>query len=89
MAKQSQIFYKRMYPCVYTALKEKPIFKTTMCCLFSRHRTPTKIIGYDLYLCFLGLTFRNTAKALSFLHIINISHISIWNWIQKYRRDFT
>ena len=34
---------------------------------------------------FLGLSFRNTAKALSFLHIIKISHVSIWNWIQKYK----
>jgi putative transposase len=36
-------------------------------------------------LYFLGLSFRSTAKALSFLHIIKISHISIWKWLQKYR----
>ena len=34
---------------------------------------------------FLGLSFRNTAKALSFLHVVKISHVSIWNWIQKYK----
>ncbi|MER5176205.1 MAG: DDE-type integrase/transposase/recombinase [Candidatus Nitrosocosmicus sp.] len=34
---------------------------------------------------FLGLSFRNTAKALSFLHLVKISHVSIWNWIQKYK----
>ncbi len=34
---------------------------------------------------FLGLSYRNTAKALSFLHLIKISHVSIWNWIQKYK----
>ncbi|HEY6536555.1 MAG TPA: hypothetical protein VIY08_12270 [Candidatus Nitrosocosmicus sp.] len=34
---------------------------------------------------FHGLLFRNTAKALSFLKIAKISHVSIWNWIQKYK----
>jgi putative transposase len=38
-----------------------------------------------MYLYFLGLSFRNTAKALSFLHLVKISHVSIWNWIQKYK----
>ncbi len=42
-------------------------------------------IGYGLYLYFLGLSFRNAAKALSFLHLVKISHVSIWNWIQKYK----
>ena len=52
----------------------------------SRKRTPSKVIGYGLYLYFfLGLSFRNTAKALSFLLLVKISHVSIWNWIQKYR----
>jgi putative transposase len=51
----------------------------------SRKRTSSNIIGYGLYLYFLGLSFRNTAKALSFLKIIKISHVSIWNWLQKYR----
>ena len=51
----------------------------------SRIRTPSQIIGYGLYLYFLGLSFRNTAKALSFLQIVKISHVSIWNWIQKYK----
>ena len=34
-----------------------------------------------------GLSFRNTAKALSFfLQIVKISHlVSIWNPIQKYK----
>jgi putative transposase len=36
-------------------------------------------------LYFLGLSFRNAAKA-SFLKIIKISHdVSIWKWLQKYR----
>ncbi|HXT84701.1 MAG TPA: hypothetical protein VN704_10310 [Verrucomicrobiae bacterium] len=51
----------------------------------TRNRTYTNIIGYGLYLYFLGLSFRNTAKALSFLNIAKISHVSIWNWLQKYR----
>jgi putative transposase len=51
----------------------------------SRNRTPSQIIGYGLYLYFLGLSFRNTAKALSFLLLVKISHLSIWNWIQKYK----
>jgi putative transposase len=51
----------------------------------SRNRTSSQIIGYGLYLYFLGLSFRNAAKALSFLKIIKISHVSIWHWIQKYK----
>ena len=51
----------------------------------TRNRTPSNIIGYGLYLYFLGLSFRNTSKALSFLKIAKISHVSIWNWLQKYK----
>jgi putative transposase len=51
----------------------------------TRNRTPSKCIGYGLYLYFLGLSFRNAAKALSFLQIVNRSHVSIWKWIQKYK----
>ena len=50
-----------------------------------RNRTPSQVIGYGLYLYFLGLSFRNTSKALSYLKIAKISHVSIWNWIQKYK----
>src|SRR3954451_19085609 len=51
----------------------------------SRNRTPSQIIGYGLYLYFLGLSFRNAAKALSFLLLVKISHVSIWNWVQRYK----
>jgi putative transposase len=51
----------------------------------SRNRTPSQIIGYGLYLYFLGLSFRNAAQALSFLLLVKISHVSIWKWIQKYK----
>ncbi|MGN6559789.1 MAG: DDE-type integrase/transposase/recombinase [Candidatus Nitrosocosmicus sp.] len=36
-----------------------------------------------MYLYFLGLSFRNTAKALQ--RFVKRSHVSIWKWIQKYR----
>ena len=53
--------------------------------LGKRKRTSSEHIYYGLYLLFLGLSLRNTAKALSFLHIINRSHVAIWNWIQRYK----
>ncbi len=49
------------------------------------YRTPLQIIDYELYLYFLGLSFRNTAKALSFLLLVKISHVSICNGFQKYK----
>ena len=51
----------------------------------TRNRTPSKDICYGLYLYFHGLSTRNVTKALSFLHIVKRSHVSIWNWIQKYK----
>ena len=48
-----------------------------------RNRTPSKHVGYGLYLYFLGLSYRNTSKALS--RFVRRSHVSIWKWIQKYR----
>jgi len=50
-----------------------------------RNRTSSEHIGHGLYLYFLGLSTRNVAKALSFLHIVKRSHVAIWKWIQKYR----
>ena len=41
----------------------------------TRNRTSSNIIGYGLYLYFLGLSFRNTAKALSFLLLVKIIHV--------------
>src|SRR6478609_3121697 len=52
-----------------------------------RNRTSSKDIGYGLYLYFLGLSTRNVARALSFLHIVKRSHVlltKIWKWIQKF-----
>ncbi len=57
----------------------------TVLSMSSRNRTSSQIIDYGLYLYFHGLSFRNTAKALSFLLLAKISHVSIWNRIQKYK----
>src|SRR5215212_3442005 len=51
--------------------------------MYCRNRTLSEFIGYGLYLYFLGLSFRNAAKALKWF--IKISHVSIWKWIQKYK----
>ena len=48
-----------------------------------RKRTPSSDIGHALYLYFLGLSLRNTAKAMLFLHKVKRSHVAIWKWIQK------
>ena len=49
-----------------------------------RNRTSSEYIGYSLYLYFLGLSLRNVVKALSYLHTVKRSHVSIWKWIQKF-----
>ena len=38
---------------------------------------------YALYLYFLGLSFRSTAKALD-LFIEKRSHVAVWNWVQLF-----
>ena len=50
---------------------------------YQRKRTKPKDIAYSLYLYFLGLSYRSTAKALQ--RFVHRSHVSIWKWIQKYR----
>jgi putative transposase len=58
--------------------------------MFSRRdRTSSEYIGYSLYLYFLGLSLRNVVKALSYLHLVKRSHVSIWKWIQKFRSEET
>ena len=49
---------------------------------FERNRTSTIIVMYSLYLYFLGLSLRNTSRALQPLS--NRSYVSIWKWIQKF-----
>src|SRR5215210_7572481 len=50
---------------------------------YQRKRTIPKDIAYSLYLYFLGLSYRSTAKALN--RFVERSHVSIWKWIQKYK----
>jgi hypothetical protein len=47
---------------------------------YRRQRTKPKDIAYSLYLFyFLGLSYRNTAKALQ--RFVKRSHVSIWKWV--------
>jgi len=39
---------------------------------------------YSLYLYFLGLSLRNTSNALDPFKDQKRSHVSIWNWIQRF-----
>ena len=52
--------------------------------LFERNRTSTVIVLYSLYLDVLGLSLRNTSKALDIFDDEKRSHIAVWNWIQRF-----
>jgi putative transposase len=51
-----------------------------------RNRTSFEDITYGLYLYFLGLSYRNAAKALS-SRIKKRSHVAVWKWVQKYKPE--
>jgi transposase-like protein len=51
---------------------------------FERKRTSTIVIMYSLYLYFLGLSLRNTSKALVIFRDKKRSYVSVWNWIQRF-----
>ena len=51
---------------------------------FERNRTSTIVVMYSLYLYFLGLSLRNTSKALIIFKDDKRSHVSIWKWIQRF-----
>src|SRR5680860_981258 len=51
---------------------------------FERNRTSTIIVMYSLYLYFLGLSLRNTSKALVIFRDKKRSYVSVWNWIQRF-----
>ena len=51
---------------------------------FERNRTSTIVVMYSLYLYFLGLSLRNTSKALIIFKDDKRSHVSVWNWIQRF-----
>ena len=55
-----------------------------MSSLFIRNRTSTVIVIYALYLYFLGLSLRNTSKALVIFKDEKRSYVSVWNWIQRF-----
>jgi putative transposase len=50
--------------------------------IVERERTSAEIVMYALYLYFLGLSFRNTARALE--PFAQRSHVAIWEWVQKF-----
>src|SRR5574342_1073853 len=39
---------------------------------------------YSLYLYFLGLSLRNTSKALTIFKDQKTSYVSVWSWIQRF-----
>jgi hypothetical protein len=49
--------------------------------MFERDRTRPYLIRYALYLYFLGLSLRNTSKALE--PFIARSYVAIWYWIHR------
>ncbi len=52
---------------------------------FDRNRTSTTtiIVMYSLYLYYLGLSLRNTSKALVIFRDKKRSYVSVWNWVKK------
>ena len=50
-----------------------------------RKRTEPEDAAYSLYLYFLGLSLRNTSKAVS--RFVKRSHTAIRDWIQKYKPE--
>ena len=51
---------------------------------FERNKTSNYIVMYSLYLYFLGLSLRNTSKALVIFRDDKRSYVSVWNWIQRF-----
>ena len=52
--------------------------------IVERERTSTEVIMYALYLYFLGLSFRNTSKAIQPFEEEGRSHVAIWKWVQRF-----
>jgi putative transposase len=53
--------------------------------LFERNRTSIIVVMYSMYLYFLlGLSLRNTSKALEPFKDEKRSHVAIWGWIQQF-----
>ena len=61
------------------------LFLISMQIRFEKNRTSTVIVMFSLYLYFLGLSLRNTSKALVIFRDENKrSYVSVWNWIQRF-----
>ncbi len=78
----------KVYLIPYTTvnLSVNPIAKDVLSLFvmhIKRNRTPLKYIGYGLYFSFLGLSYRNTSKALA--RFVRRSHVAFWKWIQTYK----
>jgi putative transposase len=52
--------------------------------IFERERTSEEVIMYALYLYFLGLSFRNTSKAIQPFEEKGRSHVAMWKWVQRF-----
>jgi putative transposase len=53
--------------------------------ILERERTYAEVIMYALYLYFLGLSFRDTSKAIQPLfEEKGRSHVAIWKWVQRF-----
>ena len=52
--------------------------------MHTRNRTPSQYIGYGLYFYFSGLSLRRASDRLSSC-FVKRNHVSICNWIQKYK----
>jgi putative transposase len=53
--------------------------------ILERERTSPEVIMYALYLYFLGLSFRDTSKAIQPLfEEKGRSHVAIWKWVQRF-----
>jgi putative transposase len=50
-----------------------------------RNRTPSEYIGYGLYFYFSGLSLRKAAADRLSDCFIKRNHVSVWNWIRKYK----
>jgi putative transposase len=50
--------------------------------MFERERTSVGLVMYALYLYFLGLSFRNTSKALEPFE--KRSYVAVWSWVQRF-----
>ncbi len=54
--------------------------------IIKRNRTPSVYIGYGLYFYFSDVSLRMASQILSSC-FIKRNHVSIWNWIQKYKPE--